>query len=236
MLEQRVTAESPKGPDCQSTKMNWLIYIFANFSSESLAATRKSGLTLQTRNCHLDASDISPLLTWHFSCDYVPLTPQWDPQIGHRTLLEFEEIKVLTVNESSSYTENGLCTIATHNYVILVLHPDLESTSLHRQKSRLWRVRKTLAAASLGSENGPRPAGSGARVSRSLLDSMKSVAWNGVKSFCNLLPTPFRGCDTTGVKPQWITLPSCALISPSIKQILTFLYYALWDMGMQSGT
>lgn len=63
MLEQRVTAESPKGPDCQSTKMNWLIYIFANFSSESLAATRKSGLTLQTRNCHLDASDISPLLT-----------------------------------------------------------------------------------------------------------------------------------------------------------------------------
>lgn len=123
VLEQRVTAESPKGPDCQSMKMDWLIYTFANFSSESLAATRKSGLTLQTWNCHLDASDISPLVTFYFFCDYVPLTPQWDPQTGRRTLLESEEIKVLNVNESSSYKVNGLYTIATHNYVILVPSP-----------------------------------------------------------------------------------------------------------------
>lgn len=48
MLEQRVMAEPLKGPDCQSMKMDWLIYIFTNFSSESLVATRNSGLTLQT--------------------------------------------------------------------------------------------------------------------------------------------------------------------------------------------
>ena len=93
MLEQRVTAESPKGPDCQRMKMDWLIYGFTNFSSESSAATRNSGLTLQICNCHLDASDISPFLTWSFLCDCVPLVSQWEPQTGAETLLESEEIK-----------------------------------------------------------------------------------------------------------------------------------------------
>lgn len=59
--EHGVTAESPKGSDCQSMKMDRLIYVFANFSSGSLPAAKNSGLTLQTRNCHLDAGDISPL-------------------------------------------------------------------------------------------------------------------------------------------------------------------------------
>lgn len=82
-LEQRVTAESPKGPDCQSMKMDWMIYVFANFSSESLVATRNNGLTLQTWNCHLEVT-FSPFIYATFFCDCVSLISQWDPQIGVR--------------------------------------------------------------------------------------------------------------------------------------------------------
>lgn len=96
--EHGVTAESPKGSDCQSMKMDWLIYVFANFSSGSLPAAKNSGLTLQTRNCHLDAGDISPL-PMHCVFLWVYLTSQWGPLIlDTRTLLEFEEIEVLNVN------------------------------------------------------------------------------------------------------------------------------------------
>lgn len=113
-------AESPKGPDCQSMKMDWLIYIFANFSSESLAATRKSGWTLQTWNCHLDVDDISPFLYAILSVPVSLLHPNETRRLETETPLELEEIKVLNVNYSSSYTANGLYTIATLNEVILV--------------------------------------------------------------------------------------------------------------------
>lgn len=83
MLQQSVTAESPKGPDCQSRKMDWLIYVFANFSSESWAATRNSGLTLQTWNL-LRCKWHFPLLICYFFYGCVPRMSQWDPQIGDR--------------------------------------------------------------------------------------------------------------------------------------------------------
>lgn len=64
-------------------KMDWLIYVFANFSSKSLVATRNNGLTLQTWNCHLDVT-FSPFIYSIFFCDRVFLTSQWDPQIGDK--------------------------------------------------------------------------------------------------------------------------------------------------------
>lgn len=81
--QNRVTAESPKGPDCQSMKMDWLIYVFANFSSKSLVATRNNGLTLQTWNCHLHVT-FSPFIYSIFFCVF--LTSQWDPQIGDKSI------------------------------------------------------------------------------------------------------------------------------------------------------
>lgn len=97
MPEQRVTAESPKGPGCPSMKMGWPIYVFANFSSESLAATRNSGLTLQTWNCHLDAR-FSLFLYAIFSVSLSLLCPSETLRLEAETPLEFEEIKVLNVN------------------------------------------------------------------------------------------------------------------------------------------
>lgn len=68
-LELRVTVESPTSPACQGMEMDWLIYVFADFSSEPSAASMNSGSTLQTQNCHLGASYVSTLLyTIFFLC------------------------------------------------------------------------------------------------------------------------------------------------------------------------
>lgn len=97
-LELRVTVESPTSPACQGMEMDWLIYVFADFSSEPSAASMNSGSTLQTQNCHLGASYVSTLLyTIFFLC--VPSMFHWKPLIlDTETLPEFEEIKVLDIN------------------------------------------------------------------------------------------------------------------------------------------
>lgn len=140
-LEQRVTAESPKGPDCQSKKMDWLIYVFANFSSESFVATRNNGLTLQTWNCHLDVT-FSPFIYAIFFLwlcfSYIPMRPSdwrqkhWESLKSSKCQMQISRPAL----QKMDFTQWLLTTTSSS-----CLHPDLESISLYRWKNQsdLWQ-------------------------------------------------------------------------------------------------